>query len=145
MSLSSSSVVGMWRLTSRHDVDSSGKRHVDPILGADPLGMLSFSETHFAAQFMKRDRSQAPDTRQPVQGANNSSAVNGYDAYFGTYSLEGSGTLKVRLEGAIAAANIGSEFERHIQVRDEQLTIQLATSSADGTPVTRTLTFSRLG
>lgn len=138
-------VLGIWKLTSRIDTDSSGRRHIDPILGPDPLGILCFSKDHFAAQFMKRDRSQSQDAPQLVRGTNNSSAVNGYDAYFGTYTLdEGSGTLKTRLEGAITPSNIGSEFERHIEVRGNELTISLATMSTDGKPVTRTLTFSRL-
>lgn len=138
-------VQGVWQLTSRVDVDSSGKRHIDPALGADPLGMLCFSRDHFAAQFMKRDRSGEPTAVQAAQGANNSSASNGYDAYFGSYTVDqASGLLKVRLEGAITPSNIGSEFERQIQVQGNELTITLATTSAEGIPLSRTLTFARL-
>jgi len=140
-----SAMLGVWQLKSRVDTDPSGQRKIDPILGADPLGILTFSNDHFAAQFMKRDRSAAAPAPQPFQGSNNSSAVNGYDAYFGTYTVdESSGTLKTLLEGAITPSNIGSVFERHIVVRGDELTIQLATTSADGSAVTRTLTFSRL-
>jgi hypothetical protein len=138
-------VLGVWQLESRIDTDSSDQRHIDPILGADPLGILCFSSDQFAAQFMKRDRSGTSSLSQSVQGSNNSSAVNGYDAYFGTYTVDGAtGTLKIRLDGAITPANIGSQFERHIEVRGNELTIQLATTTADGKPITRTLTFSRL-
>ena len=138
-------VSGVWQLKSRIDTDSSGHRQIDPILGADPLGILCFSSDHFAAQFMKRDRSGASGASQSVQGSNNSSAVNGYDAYFGTYTVdESSGTLRIRLDGAITPSNIGGQFERHIEVRGDELSIQLATTSADGKPITRTLTFSRL-
>ena len=140
-----SDVLGIWQLKSRIDIDSSGQRQIDPIMGADPLGILCFSTDHFAAQFMKRDRSTTALPPQPFQGSNNSSAVNGYDAYFGTYTIEeSSGTLKTLLEGAITPSNVGSQFDRHIEVRGNELSIQLATTSADGKPITRTLTFTQL-
>jgi len=133
----------MWRLESRVDLDAGGRRHIDPTLGENPLGILCFSERHFAAQFMKRDRSGPGGI--PVAGVNNSSAVDGYDAYFGTYTIdETAGNLTVRLEGAIAPANIGAAFERTVAVSGNRLTISLATSAADGTPLVRTLTFVRL-
>lgn len=140
-----SGVPGIWQLESRIDTDSSGNREIDPILGSDPLGILCFSKDRFAAQFMKRDRSESQIAARSAQGANNSSAVNGYDAYFGTYTVdEATGTLSIRLDGAITPSNIGSRFERHIEVRENELSIQLATTSTDGKPITRTLTFSRL-
>ena len=138
-------ILGIWRLESRIDLDANGQRRIDPILGPDPLGMLCFSPDRFAAQFMRRDRS-SPAAPPPAGGAaNNSSAVNGYDAYFGTYTLdEARGILSTRLEGAITPANIGSVFERQVAVTGGRLTIRLATSSPDGTAVTRTLTFARV-
>ena len=140
-----SALPGVWKLKSRIDTSSSGERIIDPVMGADPLGILCFSSDRFAAQFMKRERSTTGPVPQPFQGSNNSSALNGYDAYFGTYTLdESSGTLKTLLEGAVTPSNIGSVFERHIDVRDNELTVQLATTSADGRPITRKLTFSRL-
>jgi Lipocalin-like domain len=136
-------ILGVWRLTSRVDVDAGGRRRVDPALGADPLGMLCFSPAHFAAQFMRRDRTAA-EAPAPA-GANNSRAVDGYDAYFGTYDLnEAAGTLLVRLEGAISPDNIGRTFERRIAVAGDELTITLATTAGDGTPLTRRLIFARL-
>jgi len=117
----SARLIGMWRLESRIDLDAAGRRRIDPVLGADPLGVLCFSGDNFAAQFMRRDRSQAPAALPAGSGANNSSAVNGYDAYFGTYTVdEAAGTMRTTL------------------------TIRLATKAVDGTPVTRTLTFARI-
>ena len=136
---------GMWRLESRVDLDGAGTRHIDPMLGENPLGILCFSEGHFAAQFMRRDRSGPVPGGGTVAGVNNSSAVDGYDAYFGTYTIdETSGNLTVRLEGAIAAVNIGATFERTVAVSGDRLSISLATSAADGTPLVRTLRFVRL-
>ena len=138
-------ILGIWNLESRQDVDAAGVLRVDPILGADPLGILCFSSDRFAAQFMKRDRAAQREIVQPIQGRNNSSAVDGYDAYFGTYELDPiAGTLTIHLVGSISPSNVGSTFVRDIRVIDGALVIQLVTTAADGTPVTRTLTFSRL-
>ena len=79
-----SSLVGVWGLTRREDYDDRGNRLIDRHLGADPLGMLCFSNDYFSAQFSKRDRSE-PSDAVAVQTANNSSAVGGYDAYFSRY------------------------------------------------------------
>ncbi len=138
-------ILGIWRLESRIDLDARGQRRIDPTLGVDPLGILCFSSDHFAAQFMRRERSAGATAPVPGGGANNSSAVNGYDAYFGTYTLdEAAGTLRTTLTGALAPANVGSVFERHVAFVGDKLTIRLATTAADGTAVTRTLTFARL-
>ena len=78
-------------------MDARGQIVIDPFLGRDPIGILCFGPTHFAAQFMKRDRSD--EERLPnIQAKNNTAAVNGYDAYFGTYSVdEAAGTLATQL------------------------------------------------
>jgi len=145
-------MVGIWRLLTREDYDGSGRRVIDPVMGADPLGILSFSQTHFAAQFMRRDRGTggtsaavAAATIQATPGANNSLASNGYDAYFGTYTLDApAGLLTTDLEGAITPANVGQSFTREIRVVGDRLSIRLATNAADGVPITRTLVFERL-
>jgi hypothetical protein len=139
-------ILGVWKLKSRVDVDDTGEIRVDPLLGPDPLGILCFGPSHFAAQFMKRDRSRPEIVAQPLQAKNNTAAVNGYDAYFGTYTVaEIAGTLTTHLEGSISPANVGNVYIRNIRVVDNELIIQLPTTAADGTAVTRTNTFSRIG
>jgi len=55
-------LVGSWELISRVDHTLSGEQRIEPSLGADPIAFLVFDATgHFAAQFMKRDRSNAED------------------------------------------------------------------------------------
>lgn len=139
-------ILGVWKLKSREDVDATGGIHVDPFLGPDPLGILCFGPHHFAAQFMKRDRSAGDNEPQPVQAENNNAAVNGYSAYFGTYRVdEIAGTLTTDIEGAISSANIGDTYVREVRVADNELMIQLQTDAADGTAITRTNIFSRVG
>ena len=127
-------------------MDSTGQVRSDSFLGRDPVGILCFGPTHFAAQFMKRDRSQEGDVLQLVQAKNNTARLNGYDAYFGTYSVdEVEGTLSTHLEGSISPANVGDTYVRDVRVVDNELIIRLQTTAADGTPITRTNTFSRIG
>ncbi len=151
-------IQGVWNLVSREDYDRGGRRLIDPFLGPDPLGIVTFAPRQFAAQFMNRRRNlaQEPGAPSPAAAApaaaiapaaaNNSSAVNGYDAYFGTYTVDvARGTIDTRLEGALAAQNVGQVFTRDVRVVGDRLLIRLGTSAADGTPITRTLTFERVG
>jgi hypothetical protein len=135
------------------DHDDSGNQHVCPILGSEPLGFLAFTERRFSAQFMRRGRDVEPaamrePAREPTESktaANNTGAVGGYDAYFGAYDLDATrGTVAVTLEAALTPSNIGKTFMREVRVVGDRLIIRLTTNAADGTPITRTLTFERL-
>ena len=137
---------GLWKLKSREDVDAAGQIHIDPLLGRDPLGILCFGPGHFAAQFMKRDRSGEENVPRPEKAKNNTVSVNGYDAYFGTYSTdEIAGTLTTHLEGSISPGNVGNTYVRNARVLDNELFIQLETATVDGTAIRRTNTFTRIG
>ena len=90
-------------------------------------------------------RDAALEPVEPRAAANNTGAVDGYDAYFGTYDLDAArGTVVVTLEAALTPANIGKTFMREVRVVGDRLIIRLNTNAADGTPITRTLTFERL-
>jgi hypothetical protein len=141
-----SKILGIWMLKSREDVDAEGKILIDPFLGRDPIGILCFGLSHFAAQFMKRDRSEEESVPQRVQAKNNTAAVDGYDAYFGTYTVdEAAGTLATHLQGSISPVNMGKTYVRDVRVVGNELLVQLKTSGVDGTAITRTNTFSRVG
>jgi hypothetical protein len=101
---------------------------------------------HFAAQFMKRDRSSAaPETARPA-AANNSRAVGGYDAYFGTYGVDDvEGTVTQRLTGALSPENVGHVLTRAMTVDGDRLLIRLQTMSVEGENVTRELIWKRVG
>jgi hypothetical protein len=138
-------ILGLWKLKSREDVDAAEQVHIDPFLGPNPVGILFFGKTHFAAQFMKRDRSGPGGSPQRSKAKNNSAGVNGYDAYFGTYSVDSiAGTLTTHLEGSISPANIGDTYVRDVRVVGSELIIRLQTTALDGTAITRTNTFSRI-
>ena len=140
-----SQLAGTWQLMSREDRTAAGERRIDPSLGADPVAILIYdSAGNFAAQFMKRDRSttEVAETRQA--SVNNSAAVNGYDAYFGTYTVdEASRSVTQVLQGSLSPGDVGKTVTREMRVDGDTLTIELATTSGDGEPVTRTLIWRR--
>ena len=136
---------GVWWLLSREDKAMDGSLRIDPTLGPDAKGILTYANGRFAAQFMKRDRSDVSDTNKPAIGANNTGAIGGYDAYFGTYSVdEESGKVAHRLEGALSAENVGVEVSRTLTVNGDSLVIQLETTTIDSEPIVRTLTWERV-
>jgi lipocalin-like protein len=137
---------GTWLLESRIDVTLAGERHPDPLLGEDPVALLIYDRAgHFAAQFMKRDRS-SPMPTGPAGAMNNTQAQGGYDAYFGTYRVDDAkGTVTQSLLGSLSPANVGMVLSRAMEVVGDRLLIKLETTAADGTPVVRSLTWRRLG
>ncbi len=143
----SAALPGTWRLLSRIDRTAAGVEVPDPSLGADPVALLIYDRSgHFAAQFMKRDRSLAPAASGPAAGMNNTQAQGGYDAYFGTYRVDdGAGVVTQTLTGSLSPGNVGMVLSRAMTVTGDRLVIALDTTAADGTPVTRTLTWERIG
>ena len=140
-------LIGTWELRSREDRTHAGERRVDPALGADPVALLVYdAHGRFTAQFMKRDRSDLPPEAAPAAaGPNNSRARGGYDAYFGTYTVDdAAGTVTQRLTGALSPENVGQVLTRAMTVTGDELTIELETTSADGVPVIRTLRWGRV-
>jgi len=142
----SAQLPGTWQLESRIDVTASGERRPEPSLGEDPIALLIYDRSgHFSAQFMKRDRSvTVPDG--PSGALNNSRAQGGYDAYFGTFTVDDArGTVTQRVLAALSQENVGLVLTRAMRVRGDTLVIELQTTSGDGAGVTRTLTWKRVG
>ncbi|MEZ5318732.1 MAG: lipocalin-like domain-containing protein [Vicinamibacterales bacterium] len=140
-------IVGSWELTFREDRDAQGLVHPDPGLGPDPVGLLVYDAGgRFSAQFMMRDRSAVTDRDvASVSGRNNTRAVNGYDAYFGRYTVDDvTGTVTQILEGALASDNVGVVVTRRMTVTGDGLELRLPTTALDGTPVIRTLRWRRV-
>ena len=140
-------LIGTWELLSREDYTSSGERISDPGLGSDPIALLVYDGAgHFAAQFMKRDRTSVAADLPGSQAPNNSRAQGGYDAYFGSYSVDDSqGSVTQRLVGALSVENIGQVLTRSMSVVGDELTIKLETVAVTGEAITRTLRWRRVG
>jgi len=142
----SADLPGTWFLQSRIDVTPSGQRHLDPLLGDDPVALLIYDRSgNFSAQFMKRDRTTVQEA-SPSKAMNNTQAQGGYDAYFGTYRVDDvKGAVTQELTGSLSQRNVGMVLTREMEVRGDTLVIRLETTAADGTEVIRTLTWTRLG
>ncbi len=143
----STQLVGTWELLSREDQTLAGERRIEPSLGSDPIALLFFDrQGHFAAQFMKRERGTGPEPESVNTAPNNSRARGGYDAYFGTYTVDDSlGTVTTRLVGALSPENVGQVFSRNMSVTDNEQTQRLETKSAGGEAIVRTLRWRRAG
>jgi hypothetical protein len=101
---------------------------------------------HFAAQFIKRDRSSAPEVTPAAPAPNNTAARDGYDAYFGEYTVDDAhGTVTQRLVGALSTQNVGHVLTRGMNVDRDELVIRLDTAIASGEPIVRTLKWRRVG
>lgn len=139
----SEALPGTWELLSRIDTDANGARRPEPSLGEDPIALLIYDRAgNFAAQFMKRDRSSIVDST--TSGANNSRAIGGYDAYFGTYTVnDEDGTVTQVLRGSLSNENVGMTLTRAMTVVDDTLIIRLQTTSG-GETVTRELRWKRV-
>jgi hypothetical protein len=138
-------LVGSWELISRIDRAQSGEQRLEPTLGSDPIAFLVFDRAgNFAAQFMKRERLAADDA--PSRGgANNTRARDGYDAYFGTFTVdEKTGMASHRITAALSRDGVGRVLTRQLSVDGDILTIELDTTTADGEPVRRTLRWQRV-
>jgi len=139
-------LVGTWEVVTRIDRAQDGTEVEEPSLGTDPVALIIFDTSgRFAAQFMKRSTVAAGETAAPGRTApNNSRAVNGYDAYFGTYKVDDEKALvTLTLRGALARENVGMVLAREMVVEGDQLVIRVPTATPDGTPLMRTLTCER--
>jgi lipocalin-like protein len=141
------SLVGTWKLLSREDVTARGERRGEPKLGSNPIAYLMYDAAgHFAVQFMRRDRDRVEATtgQSPGDAANNTGAVDGYDAYFGRYTVANDSTVTQELLGALSPRDVGKVVTRRFRIDGDELVIDLQTTSHDGEPVTRTLRWERL-
>lgn len=145
-------IVGGWNLFSRVTTSSDGKVLVDPGLSATPKGILIYDRVgHVAAQLSRPGRTVemlADECRdaQNVKGTNDTAqTILGYDAYFGTYSVDAKeGVVTHHLESAIYPGDIGKDIKRQFSISGDTLSIRFHTTLRDGTPVLRTLVWTRM-
>ena len=143
----SESLTGTWELASRVTLTTDGRTVPSPF-GADPVALLIYDGCgNFAAQFMKRDRDpEALELATPGSAApNNSRTVNGYDAYFGRYSVDDEySAVTQTLTGSLSPENVGQVLTRTMSVSGDELTIKVDTASPEGHAAVITLTWRRL-
>jgi hypothetical protein len=135
-------LVGTWQLVTR-TVSVNGKTLADPVLGAHPLGRLSYDASGaMSLQMMRTLRTMAIGTPADAKDKANQRVILGYDSYFGTYTVdERAGTITHHVEASLFPEDVGQHWVRPFTLEGDTLTLSF-TSPADG--VNRTLVFQRL-
>jgi hypothetical protein len=139
-------LVGSWVLVSREDRAADGTVVPEPALGSDPIGFLVYDgHGNMTVQLMRRSRDgRAATPARPAAGAANSGSADGYDAYFGTYSVNlDAHTVTHHLVGALLPGDVGKSLVRHFQVSATELRLWFETEGSSGQPVVRTLVWRR--
>ncbi len=145
-------LIGTWSLASRQSTGPDGKVLSDPTLAKTPAGMLIYDRSgHVAAQLSRKNRTMDIFTQECNQAAqikgrpDTAQTVLGYDAYFGTYTIdEATRTVTHHLDFAIFPDDIGKDIKRSFTLDGDVLTIRFNTTIQDGTHVTRVLVWHRL-
>ena len=97
-----------------------------------------------ALQMMRQERAQAISRPANPADANNPRIVLGYDAYFGTFSVnEADATITHHVEGSLFPEDLGKDFTRFFTLDGDTFTLSFTSKSADGLDLTRTLRFRR--
>jgi hypothetical protein len=96
-------IAGAWQLESRTVTQANGATLLDPVLGQQPVGRLFYDASgHMMLQMMRQGRAQAISVPSNPPEAKNPRVVLGYDAYFGTFTVnEAEGTITHRVEGSL--------------------------------------------
>ena len=138
-------IVGAWQLESRTVRKTSGEILLDPVLGKQPSGRLVYDGSgHMMLQMMRQERAQAISVPSNPQNAANARIVLGYDAYFGTFTLnEAVGTITHHVEGSLFPEDLGKDFQRVFTIEGDAFTLSFTSRAAEGFDVTRTLLFRR--
>lgn len=138
-------IAGAWHLESRTVTRATGASLVDPVLGQQPPGRLFYDASgHMMLQMMRQGRAQAISVPSNPSDAKNPRIVLGYDAYFGTFTVnEAEGTITHHVEGSLFPEDLGKDFKRFYKLDGDTFTLSFTSKSPDGPELTRTLRFRR--
>jgi hypothetical protein len=139
-------IIGAWQLESRTVRKAGGEILPDPVLGQQPGGRLFYDASgHMMLQMMRQDRAKAISVPANPQDATNPRIVLGYDAYFGSFSVnEADATITHHVQGSLFPEDLGKDFRRSFSIEGGALTLSFTSKSPEGVDVTRTLRFRRL-
>ena len=140
-------LVGTWKLVAIDERDADGTRVVPLDYGPEPIGMLIYDAGgRMSVHAMRRGRprfaSEDVHSATPDQAR---SALIGYGAYFGTYTVdEQAGIVTHHVEGALNPNWEGSDQRRRFSLDGDKLTLAPPEFPAAGQKRTRQLTWERL-
>jgi hypothetical protein len=136
---------GSWELQSRTVARENGEAIADQVLGAQPIGRLFYDASgHMALQMMRPGRPQAITEPPNPEDAKNARVVLGYDAYFGTFTVdEAAGTVTHHVESSLFPEDLGKNFTRRFRVNGDAFELSFTSPAGAGGAITRTLVFRR--
>jgi hypothetical protein len=142
--ITASAFSGSWQLISRIDNTSMGNEMAENTHGSNPVSRLMYDNYgHMSVQLMKRDRSFGVENKDQDQNLNNSSAVNGYDAYFGDYLIDTNNhQITHSIIGSINQKDVGKKLIRNYSISGDTLKLWYSTMNSN-VSITRTLTWVR--
>lgn len=106
--------VGAWRLAWLEEEGADGKIH-----RADCTGLLVYTrDGHMSVQVMYRNP-QTSSGAAPVEYAQ-----GGYEASFGTYSVDDSHTFTFHVDGALVRTLVGKDLKRVYEMSGKQLIVK---------------------
>jgi hypothetical protein len=138
-------MLGSWELQARTVTRANGEAVNDPVLGQQPIGRLFYDASgHMALQMMRQGRTRAISEPANTEDAANARVVLGYDAYFGTFTVDqAGGTVTHHVDGSLFPEDLGKDFTRRFRVAGDTFELSFTSTPADGAPITRTLVFRR--
>jgi hypothetical protein len=138
-------MLGAWELQSRTVRRSTGEVVLDPVLGQQPTGRLIYEGSgRMALQMMRQGRARAISQPAIPDEATNARIVLGYDAYFGTFTVdEAAGTVTHHVQGSLFPEDLGKDFTREFRIDGDTFELSFASPATDGSTITRTLVFRR--
>jgi lipocalin-like protein len=129
-------LVGTWKLVSMHAKHADGRITSDPDFGPNPAGYLMYDASgHMCTEFMNPDRFdwRNPDNPAPQEAK---AAVDGYEAYCGTYEIhEAQGIVVHRKELALVPNAAGTTAERSVSFSGKRLVLKMVEKARGGEPL----------
>ena len=126
-------LAGTWTIISNDNVAPDGTKR--QLFGPNPKGILVLAPNGQYAQIIVRPDTPKFKVNNRLEGTpeENTAAVRGTTATFGTWSVDEDGkTLTVRNEGSMFPNQVGSESKRTITLQGDQLRVSNPTPASGG-------------
>ena len=147
------SFLGVWELIAATDFRPDGTAL--PWMGPKPTGTIIYTKDgRMAVQFMRDPRPKlsgqtmwTPDGRDlltSTPAGEIQDAFTGYYAYFGTWRIDDTARAVIhRVVSSLRPEEVGREYVRPYEFRDEGLRFRYSVRAADGEARTRVIEFRR--
>ena len=138
-------LVGTWRLTLSEFRDSHGGTSYP--LGKDAVGMLIYdSNGNMAVQLMQQSRPKFLSAdRANATAEEFKAAFVGYDAYYGTYTIDTEAkTVTHHVRGSLFPNWVGSDLKRSFEISGKLLYLRTPPFLIGGQQITGVLVWERI-